>query len=145
MRPVFSAKTVRLSKSPLEDHLGYDYLIRDHLGYDYLTRDHLGYDYLTRDHLGVPQQYVQYNAIQPPSKEEQSSVQLKTRPESASFLRCNCNDAPPSVNRRPFFMSRVCGRANPNMSVPIIASVPEASSQTSMGNSVSNPMNDTTQ
>ena len=41
-------------------------------------------------------------------------------------------------------MSRVCGSTDPNTSVPIIASVPTTKSQTSMGNSVSNPMNDTT-
>ena len=55
-----------------------------------------------------------------------------------------CNEAP-SVNSRPFLMSRVWGSTDPNTSVPMIASVTEARSQTSMGNSVSNPMNNTTQ
>ena len=42
-------------------------------------------------------------------------------------------------------MSRACGRTEPNTSVPIIASVPVARLQIMMGNSVCNPMNDTTQ
>ena len=42
-------------------------------------------------------------------------------------------------------MSSVWGSTDPNTSVPIIASVTKARSQISMGNSISNPMNDTTQ
>ena len=37
-------------------------------------------------------------------------------------------------------MSRVWGRTDPSTSVPIIASVPETRSQTSIGNSASKPM-----
>ena len=70
---------------------------------------------------------------------------MKTRPERAESRRCSCSEAPPFANNRPFLMSRVCGSTYTNTSVPIIASVPVARLQTMMGNSVCNPMNDTTQ
>ena len=68
---------------------------------------------------------------------------VKTRPDKAASLRCNCSDTPPSVNSSPFFMSKVCGSTEPKVSVPIIASV--LKSHTRMGNSVWSPKNDTTQ
>ena len=42
-------------------------------------------------------------------------------------------------------MSNVCGSTVPKTSLPIMASVPVARSQTSMGNSGCSPMNNTTQ
>ena len=70
---------------------------------------------------------------------------VKTRPDRAQSRRCNWSEAPPFVNKRPFLMSSVCGSTEPNTSVPMIASVPVARLQIIMGNSVCNPMNDTTQ
>ena len=53
------------------------------------------------------------------------------------------SDTPPSVNSKPFLMSSVCGKMDPKVSVPIIASV--LKSHTRIGNSVLSPKNGTMQ
>ena len=68
---------------------------------------------------------------------------VKTRTDNAASLGCSWSDTPPSVNSNPFFMSKVCGNIDPNVSVPIIASV--LKSHTRTGNSVLSPKNYTTQ
>ena len=60
-----------------------------------------------------------------------------------SIATCSCSDTPPSVNSSPFFISRVCGSIDPNVSVPMMASV--LRSHTKTGNSDRRPKNDTMQ
>ena len=68
---------------------------------------------------------------------------VNTRPDSAASLRCSWSNTPPSVNSNPFLMSNVCGRIDPRVSVPIMASL--LKSHTRIGNSVLSPKNETTQ
>ena len=42
---------------------------------------------------------------------------VNTRPDNAASRRCSCSETPPSVNSSPFFISRVCGSIDPNVSV----------------------------